>query len=157
MHFRFPEELRCFYSEIGYGFIKGSKSFTNRIMPPDDVADYVCFDSFFEYVDRSIYSAEDILFFHLSDEDFLMIRKDGKIVYFGEVIADSFIDFMRKELEVPGYLSCGVSHIHQLFKAAAAIYQTGFICQLKAALLIKCTRIKVCFQYPKHDRTILIF
>lgn len=34
MHFRFPEELRCFYSEIGYGFIKGSKSFTNRIMPP---------------------------------------------------------------------------------------------------------------------------
>ena len=64
MHFRFPEELRCF-------------------------------DSFFEYVDRSIYSAEDILFFHLSDEDFLMIRKDGKIVYFGEVIADSFIDFMR--------------------------------------------------------------
>ena len=44
-----------------------------------------------------------------------------------------------------------------LFKAAAAIYQTGFICQLKAALLIKCTRIKVCFQYPKHDRTILIF
>ena len=68
-------------------------------MPPDDVADYVCFDSFFEYVDRSIYSAEDILFFHLSDEDFLMIRKDWKIVYFGEVIADSFIDFMRKELE----------------------------------------------------------
>ena len=90
-------------------------------------------------------------------EDFLMIRKDGKIVYFGEVIADSFIDFMRKELEVPDYLSCGVSHIHQLFKAAAAIYQTGFICQLKAALLIKSTRIKVCFQYPKHDRTILIF
>lgn len=54
MHFRFPEELRYFYSEIGYGFIKGSKSFANRIMPPDDVADYVCFDSFFEYVDRSI-------------------------------------------------------------------------------------------------------
>jgi NAD-dependent SIR2 family protein deacetylase len=72
-------------------------------MPPDDVADYVCFDSFFEYVDRSIYSAEDIPFFHLSDEDFLMIRKDGKIVYFGEVIADSFIDFMRKELEVPDF------------------------------------------------------
>ena len=62
-----------------------------------------CFDSFFEYVDHSIYSAEDIPFFHLSDEDFLMIRKDGKIVYFGEVIADSFIDFMRKELEVPDF------------------------------------------------------
>ena len=36
-------------------------------------------------------------------EDFLMIRKDWKIVYFGEVIADSFIDFMRKELEVPDF------------------------------------------------------
>lgn len=36
MQFRFPEELRCFYSDIGYGFIKGSKSFTNRIMSPDD-------------------------------------------------------------------------------------------------------------------------
>jgi NAD-dependent SIR2 family protein deacetylase len=32
-----------------------------------------------------------------------MIRKDRKIVYFGEVIADSFIDFMRKELEVPDF------------------------------------------------------
>ena len=103
MQFSFPEELRCFYSEIGYGFIRGSKSFANRIMPPVAVADYVCFDDFYEYVDRSIYSDDDIPFFDLSAEDFLMIRKDGKIVYFGDIIADSFTEFIEKELENPDY------------------------------------------------------
>ena len=103
MQFLFPEELRCFYSEIGYGFIMGSKSFANLIMPPDLVAAYVCFDDFYEYVDRSVYSDEDLPFFNLSDEDFLMLRKDGKVVYFGTVVADSFMDFLKKELEQPDY------------------------------------------------------
>ncbi len=44
-----------------------------------------------------------ILLRKIINEDSLMIRKDRKIVYFGEVIVGSFIDFMRKELEAPDF------------------------------------------------------
>jgi len=103
INFMFPEELRCFYSEIGYGFILGSKSFSSLIMSPNLVAAYICSEDPYEYVDRSVYSDEDLPFFNLSGEDFIMLRKDGKVDYFGTVIADSFMDFIKKELEHPDY------------------------------------------------------
>lgn len=107
MGFRFPKSLETFYREIGYGFIKGSPNFINRIMAPEDIADFVCDSEEYEFVDKSIYDEDELVFMHLSDEDFLTIEyKDGNgevIKYFGDIIAYSFEEFLEKILEKPNY------------------------------------------------------
>lgn len=105
--YSFPTILRAFYSEVGYGFIKGSPSFINRIMAPDDVADFMCDDEKYQYVDKSIYSENEMIFFHIADEDFLTIEllgeNSGAIKYFDDVIAVDLIDFINRMLVNPNY------------------------------------------------------
>ena len=104
MGMKFPASLAIFYREIGYGFIKGEPYFINRIMAPDDIADFVCGEEEYAYVDKSIYGPNSLVFLHISDEDFLTIDyedgKEGCIRYFGGVIANSFIEFLEKALKI---------------------------------------------------------
>ena len=51
----FPEELKLFYEEIGFGFISRDINFFNRIMSPSDIADFMCDDELYDYVDKTIY------------------------------------------------------------------------------------------------------
>ncbi|EBW3349901.1 SMI1/KNR4 family protein, partial [Salmonella enterica subsp. enterica serovar Javiana] len=46
---RFPEQLRKFYLEVGYGFISGSDGNVNRIMDPYSVRDFRLRQNDFEY------------------------------------------------------------------------------------------------------------
>lgn len=105
--FRFPQSLDTFYREVGYGFIKSSPNFINRIMAPMDIADFVCNGEAYEFVDRSIYDKNELVFMHISDEDFLTMEykdgKEGTVKYFGRTIADSFMEFLGRMLEMPGY------------------------------------------------------
>ncbi len=107
MGFLFPKSLKAFYCEVGYGFVKTSPNFINRIMSPSDIADFICDDEQYEYIDKSLYDEYEIVFMHISDEDFLTIEykdnKEGAIKYFGVRIADSLIEFLEKMIEVPNY------------------------------------------------------
>lgn len=107
MGFLFPESLKAFYCEVGYGFIKTSPNFINRIMSPSDIADFICESEEYEYVDKSIYNEDELVFMHIADEDFLTIEykdnMEGAIKYFGEKIANSFIEFLEKMIEAPNY------------------------------------------------------
>ena len=104
MGFTFPETLNAFYNEIGFGFVKSSSNFINRIMSPTDIADFVCNSEEYEYVDKSIYREDELVFMHVSDEDFITIAyEEGDIRYLGEKIADSLVEFLEKIIAVPNY------------------------------------------------------
>lgn len=107
MGYLFPPKLKQFYSEVGYGFIKGSPSFINRIMTPSDVADFMCDDEEYQYVDKSVYNECEMVFFHISGEDYLTIElygdNEGAIKYFDEIIAVDFIEFIEKMMSNPNY------------------------------------------------------
>ena len=99
MNKSFPNELREFYKNVGYGFIcKDDKFHTNRIMNPSDIADYYCENEVYSYVDRDLYNEEEFIFFDLGgDGNFLTICiKDGTIKYFGKKIAESLEEFLNK-------------------------------------------------------------
>ena len=107
MGFQFPDPLRKFYQEVGYGFIKATPNFHNRIMPPSDVADFVCGSEEYQYVDKSIYDENELVFMQIAYEDFLTIdyknHKEGQIKYFGDVIADTLVNFLNKILKKPDF------------------------------------------------------
>lgn len=107
MKIKFPNSIKNFYREIGYGFLGRNRYYINRIMAPDDIADYVCGNDVYEYVDKSIYNEDELVFMHIGDEDFLTLKYSGKfegeILYFGEKIADSFEEFINKMLDKPNY------------------------------------------------------
>lgn len=107
MGFPFPNSLRVFYREIGYGFFKASPAFINRIMEPADIADFMCEADEYAHVDRDVYPEDELVFMHISGDDFLTIeysgRKEGAVKYFGDIIAPSFADFISRMAENPGY------------------------------------------------------
>lgn len=102
MQIEFPSQLKEFYFQIGYGFLcKDDKTHTNRIMEPDDIADFYCEDEIYEYVDRDLYEEDEMVFFDLGGEgDFLTIKLEGNdqgaVYYFGRKIADSLMEFVTK-------------------------------------------------------------
>lgn len=107
MGFKFPKSLEIFYREVGYGFINASPNFINRIMEPSDIADFICSSEEYAYIDKSIYDEDELVFMHISSEDFVTMDyknyKEGVIKYFGEIIANSFAEFLEKMLEDPNY------------------------------------------------------
>ena len=99
--------MKIFYTEIGYGFFLGDKNFINRLMPPSDIADYVCGEDIYEYVDKSFYGENELVFLHISGEDFLTVvykgENKGAVLYFGDKIADTFEEFVKKMIDIPNY------------------------------------------------------
>lgn len=101
---RFPEQLRKFYLEVGYGFISGSDGNVNRIMDPYSVRDFRLRQNDFEYYpDIEIYDEfEDnkLIFFEGNEVSMISIAfdndKSNSIFYYDEKIAESFIDFINK-------------------------------------------------------------
>ena len=107
MGFKFPNSLKQFYREIGYGFMAYGGNNINRIMHPDDIADYFCDDEVYDYVDKEYYEKDELVFFHISGQDFLTMvydgKKEGEILCFHRKIADSFEDFISKMYAEPNY------------------------------------------------------
>ncbi len=107
MGFRLPSSIRDFYCEAGYGFIKTDVNFYNRIMAPGEIADFMCDSEEYGYVDKSIYDEDEVPFMQIAYEDFLTIEykngEEGAIKYFGEIIAESFSEFLDKMMESPNY------------------------------------------------------
>ena len=108
MGFEFPNCIKEFYREIGYGFIGKDPNFYNRIMHPNDIADFVCDDEVYEYVDKSLYDDDELVFMHIDSEDFVTIKcsgeSEGKIMLFGKKIANSFEELIEGMYKNPDYI-----------------------------------------------------
>lgn len=99
---KFPNELRTFYIEIGYGyFYDADECYTNVLMKPQDIADFVCGEeNYFYSEEREFLSKEDLVFYEIESNIHVYIKLDGKDkgkVFLGKKeIAVSFKDFIFK-------------------------------------------------------------
>lgn len=100
----FPEELKKFYLEKGYGFIKGKSDNINRIMDPYSVRDFRLRQNDFEfYPDINIYDEfeKDKLIFFEADESALISielnnNNECRIYYYNMIIANSLDEFIHR-------------------------------------------------------------
>ncbi|MCC5803740.1 SMI1/KNR4 family protein [Rossellomorea vietnamensis] len=102
--FGLPDELREFYLEVGYGFIKGSnEDAINRLMDPDTIADITLREGIYEYDPDldGIYEEEDkLVFFEVNEGVYLTLAIDtsnqSPVYFFDTQIAASLEGFLRK-------------------------------------------------------------
>lgn len=103
----FPQLLRDFYLEIGYGFIGSEVGNINRIMDPESVLDFRLRQNDFEfYPDIEIYDEfeEDKMIFFEANESVLISigfgsDNSGKIYYYDEEISKNLAEFLEKLLD----------------------------------------------------------
>lgn len=107
---RFPEQLRCFFSEVGCGFLKASQletsradfNYINRFLDPDEIADLLLGE------DESVLPSEgfgdgELPFFEIGDQLYLVMR-EGRVCWpFGDVICDDFITFVTELVNHPRF------------------------------------------------------
>ncbi|MCP1161276.1 SMI1/KNR4 family protein [Bacillus infantis] len=99
----FPIELREFFKEVGYGFIKGkSVNSINRFMDPNSIAEITLREGYYEYdPDLEIYDEKDkLIFYEVNEGVYLTLDLNSTpntpVYYFDAKIADSLTDFMKK-------------------------------------------------------------
>lgn len=101
--FAFPNELRKFYLEVGYGFIKGNNlNAINRIMDPDTIADITLMEGIYEFDPdlEGIYNEDDkLVFYEVNEGVYLTLdlnaSQQTSVFYFEKKIADSLEEFIR--------------------------------------------------------------
>ncbi|MCA0174652.1 SMI1/KNR4 family protein [Bacillus sp. RAR_GA_16] len=106
---KFPSDLREFYIEVGYGFIKGAH--INRIMGPASVRDArLKVNDFAFYPDIEIYEEleeDKFIFFEANESTLLLMElseEKNNAIYYDEIkIADSFEAFLRKIIDDDDY------------------------------------------------------
>lgn len=102
--FELPNELRDFYLEVGYGFIKGSDGNTiNRIMDPDTIADITLREGIYEFDPdlEGIYEEDDkLVFYEVNEGVYLTLDlntpQQTPVYFFETQIACSLEEFIRK-------------------------------------------------------------
>jgi len=102
--FSFPKELREFYLEIGYGFIKGnSENAINRLLDPDTIADITLREDIYEFDPDldGIYEDEDkLVFYEVNEGVYLTLDLNetdkSPVFFFDTKIADSLEEFVEK-------------------------------------------------------------
>ena len=100
----FPQDLKDFYLEVGYGFIEGSENNINRIMGPYSVRDFRLRQNDFEFQPNiDIYNGfeEGRLYFYEVNESAFMSMGFGEdkynaIYYYDVQIASSLKEFLQK-------------------------------------------------------------
>ena len=113
---KFPEELREFFTEIGYGFMCiQDDDMIDRVMDPEAIADFRLCQCSFEMNEMWEHYNEDFLvFFEASDTSFIAIKLKEKnaigespVYYYDTKIADSLKEFFKKmDNSVDYYLEC---------------------------------------------------
>ncbi|CKH34108.1 Uncharacterised protein [Streptococcus pneumoniae] len=109
---QFPKELKRFYEEIGYGFLKTNKTLINRFMDPFSVVDFRLRQDVYEYNPNldDVDDDESLVFFEVSEISFLTIKfkQENELgqcpIYYGSTkIADSLEEFLIKMEGNPDY------------------------------------------------------
>ncbi|EUJ18508.1 cell wall assembly/cell proliferation coordinating protein, KNR4-like protein [Listeria grandensis FSL F6-0971] len=110
LELKFPQQLKDFYSEIGYGFLKSSNSNVNRLMDPESVRDFRLRKNDFEFFpDIEIYDEYEenkLIFFEASESALMSIGTtdtDNNIYYYDIPIAASLEEFLLKMMENDRY------------------------------------------------------
>ena len=99
---KFPEELKRFYLEVGFGYFDTeSKNWLNLLMSPTQIADYYLARGYYEYSeDREFMKDDELVFFEVDSNVHIKLKISGENVgkvYFGrKMIADSFSEFVQK-------------------------------------------------------------
>lgn len=103
----FPDQLRRFFIEIGYGFFDGSRSFVNRMMDPASIADFHLERNYYEYSeerDEGLIKEGDIAFFELDSSTHLTVRPEtGAVYYCSDKIAESIEEFVSEMKDKADY------------------------------------------------------
>ncbi|WP_028402820.1 SMI1/KNR4 family protein [Ectobacillus panaciterrae] len=113
LNLKLPKELREFYKEIGYGFLKTDRrTFINRIFDPISLADFRLRQYDYENNPNleGVDDEESIVFFEVTELSFLTIkfRQENELgqcpIYYGrKKIAESLEEFMNKMESQPDY------------------------------------------------------
>lgn len=106
-----PDDLKNFFSEIGYGFLKTKKSNINRIMGLGSIEDFRLGTGEFlnskEAETLKMYSDDKLVFFEVNESLYISIgiskNNYGKIFYYNDVIADSLEEFLDHYIEDEEY------------------------------------------------------
>lgn len=109
----FPDELRQFYRNVGYGYLgNDDPDFLDQLMHPIEIAKLKLgldfYGNMFEE-DLEYYTSDEVFpFFDLGGEaDYLVIQMEGEgrgnVLYFGTSIASSFNEFVEKMCEKTNY------------------------------------------------------
>lgn len=104
MNISFPSDLKQFYLEVGYGFIKGqSANAINRILGPGAVADFRLGEGIFEFAANldALYDENKLIFFEVNEDVYISIDLElvnNPVFYFDISIASSLEDFFKKFL-----------------------------------------------------------
>ncbi|WP_367888091.1 SMI1/KNR4 family protein [Bacillus wiedmannii] len=112
LEMQFPKELKRFYVEIGYGFLKANKTLINRFMDQFSVVDFRLRQDIYEYNPNldDVDDEESLVFFEVSEISFLTIKfkQENELgqcpIYYGSTkIADSLEEFLIKMEGNPDY------------------------------------------------------
>ena len=99
---QFPEDLKRFYSEIGYGyFCDKDKTDINLLMSPQQIVDYCKGTGNYVYSeDREFMKADELVFFELGSNSHLKIKvtgeNNGKVFFGRKEIAPNLESYIKK-------------------------------------------------------------
>ena len=99
---QFPEELKKFYAEIGYGyFCDKDKTDINLLMSPQQIVDYCKGTGNYVYSeDRELMKADELVFFELDCNSHLKTKvtgeNNGKVFFGRKEIAPNLESFIKK-------------------------------------------------------------
>lgn len=96
-----PYDLRKFYQEVGYGFVKNESGAINRLIDPLGCSDIRMREDMYEYdPDLEMYETYEensLIFFEVNEGVYMSIGlNDGKIYFADRVVAESLLDFLQK-------------------------------------------------------------
>lgn len=96
-----PHDLRKFYQEVGYGFVKNEAGAINRLIDPLGCSDIRMREDMYEYdPDLEMYETYEensLIFFEVNEGVYMSIGlNDGKIYFADRVVAESLLDFLQK-------------------------------------------------------------
>ena len=96
-----PHDLRKFYQEVGYGFVKNELSAINRLIDPLGCSDIRMRSDIYEYdPDLEMYESYEensLIFFEVNEGLYVSIGlNDGKIYFTDKIIANSLLEFLQK-------------------------------------------------------------
>ncbi|UZJ79355.1 SMI1/KNR4 family protein [Fictibacillus sp. KU28468] len=107
---KFPNDLREFLLEVGYGFLKKSDNNINRIMGPASIRDarlkVIDFEFYPDIESYEEHEKDKLIFFEANESALLLIElgEGNNGIYYDEIkIANSLEEFLRKMMDDDNY------------------------------------------------------
>ncbi|WP_074942385.1 SMI1/KNR4 family protein [Succinivibrio dextrinosolvens] len=105
LNISFPPELKSFYKELGYGFLRQNedRTYNNLFFPPTEISAFYTGFDFYATDERQEYypfDGENLIFFEVDSDVFMTIKMKGPdagcIFYFDDKVASSIKEFIER-------------------------------------------------------------